>query len=198
MIDEAESQKVPEGFVLVPIETIEKVRVGLRDWELPDNRYAALDAINSDFAAAPKPEKAEPLQGLSETSEELGGYTPDFCDANCTWRDHHPECERADHSEQHLEMVEPAAQEPISYTPGRWFQARSIDEMQAKTHTEQIEWFRPADQLPDDDTTVLFIEAGEFDVFMGYLDADQWRAELHGEPIGAVAWWAHLPEGPEQ
>lgn len=64
------------------------------------------------------------------------------------------------------------------------------------SHTETIEWFRPGDKLPDDDTTVLFIEAGEVEAFIGWLDGNQWRAEPDGTPIEAVAWWANMPEGP--
>lgn len=33
------------------------------------------------------------LQALRDENERLGLYDPDkFCDANCAWSDHHPDC----------------------------------------------------------------------------------------------------------
>ena len=63
--------------------------------------------------------------------------------------------------------------------------------------SELIEWHRAADVLPDADTTVLVIEAGEVEVWPGYLDGDVWR-NADGFPLATVLFWAHMPEGPQQ
>lgn len=63
--------------------------------------------------------------------------------------------------------------------------------------SELIEWQRADAALPDSDTTVLVIPAGEVEVWPGYLDGEQWR-NSDGFPLGEVLFWANMPEGPEQ
>lgn len=63
--------------------------------------------------------------------------------------------------------------------------------------SELIEWFKADEKLPDSDTTVLVIEAGEVEVWPGYLDGDVWR-NADGFPLPAVLFWAPMPEGPMQ
>jgi hypothetical protein len=64
---------------------------------------------------------------------------------------------------------------------------------------EMIQW-RPADQSPDDDTTVMIqvppedTLTGTSEVWFGYRDGDTWR-EVDGMPVQAT-WWADLPAGP--
>jgi hypothetical protein len=62
--------------------------------------------------------------------------------------------------------------------------------------TTAINWISVADQLPDDDMTVLVADV-ENDVWMGFHDGDSgWRyanATLVGDP---VTHWAELPDGP--
>jgi hypothetical protein len=65
------------------------------------------------------------------------------------------------------------------------------------TQSEIIDWFRPVEMLPDDDTTVLVITGGEVEVWPGFLDGDVWRS-ADGFPLPDVLFWAHMPEGPEQ
>jgi len=65
------------------------------------------------------------------------------------------------------------------------------------TQSEIIDWFRPVEMLPDDDTTVLVITAGEVEVWPGYLDGDGFRS-AEGFPLPDVLFWAHMPEGPAQ
>lgn len=62
--------------------------------------------------------------------------------------------------------------------------------------TSTIEWRRPADRLPDDDTTVLASIDGE--VFDAWLDGgDEWR-DASGMPARTPDWWAHMPEAPQE
>lgn len=62
--------------------------------------------------------------------------------------------------------------------------------------SELIEWFNPAGQMPDADTTVLLIVGGDVEACVGYHDGERW-IEVTGIPIGApVVCWAHMPEGP--
>lgn len=65
------------------------------------------------------------------------------------------------------------------------------------SHIEQIEWHQSSETLPDDDTTVLIIQGGDVDAFVGWLDGEQWRY-VDGMPCDNVIWWAHMPEGPAQ
>lgn len=58
-----------------------------------------------------------------------------------------------------------------------------------------IEWKRTADELPDDDTTVLISEC-DGEVWIGWLDAEQWRDAL-GMPIATPIWWSEMPEAPK-
>jgi hypothetical protein len=62
--------------------------------------------------------------------------------------------------------------------------------------TQSIQWIAVADQLPDDDMTVLIADT-ENDVTLGFHDGDAgWRycnAALVGDP---VTHWAELPDGP--
>lgn len=62
---------------------------------------------------------------------------------------------------------------------------------------EYIRWHHTTEQLPDADTTVLIIQGGDVDAFVGWLDGDQWRF-ADGMPCDNVLWWAHMPEGPAQ
>lgn len=63
--------------------------------------------------------------------------------------------------------------------------------------SEIIEWFRPEERLPDDDTTVLVIHGGDDEVFLGFHDAGRWK-DADGFLMDNVVFWAHLPEGPAQ
>ena len=62
--------------------------------------------------------------------------------------------------------------------------------------TTAINWISVADQLPDDDMTVLIADT-ENDVTLGFHDGDAgWRycnAERVGDP---VTHWAELPDSP--
>jgi hypothetical protein len=62
--------------------------------------------------------------------------------------------------------------------------------------TQSIYWIAVANQLPDDDMTVLIADT-ENDVTLGFHDGDSgWRycnAALVGDP---VTHWAELPDGP--
>ncbi|WP_153114598.1 hypothetical protein [Rhodocyclus tenuis] len=63
--------------------------------------------------------------------------------------------------------------------------------------TETIIWHPTAEQLPDSDTTVLItgnVEAGN--VWLGYLDGEQWR-NADGWPIDPPTAWATMPAGLE-
>lgn len=62
---------------------------------------------------------------------------------------------------------------------------------------EIIEWHDvSADDMPDADTTVLIIEAGEVEATMGYYDYGVWR-NLDSWPLpNAPVYWANLPKGP--
>lgn len=66
--------------------------------------------------------------------------------------------------------------------------------------SEIIEWFDPAEQMPDSDTTVLLIISGDPETSLGYHDGTTWLEALgvmDGFPImDDVLFWAHLPEGP--
>ena len=63
--------------------------------------------------------------------------------------------------------------------------------------SEIIEWFRTEDSLPDDDTTVLVIQGGDAEVFLGFYDNVRWK-DADGFLLNDVIFWAHMPEGPEQ
>lgn len=63
--------------------------------------------------------------------------------------------------------------------------------------SEIIEWFRTEDSLPDDDTTVLVIQGGDTEVFLGFYDSGRWK-DADGFLLNDVIFWAHMPEGPEQ
>lgn len=56
-------------------------------------------------------------------------------------------------------------------------------------------WTRCVDELPDEETTVLVAtDAG--DVWLGFLDAGQWR-QVSAEPFTErVTHWMDLPEAP--
>ena len=64
-------------------------------------------------------------------------------------------------------------------------------------YSEIIEWFDPADEMPDADLTVLILPSGEVDTVFGFFDGERWR-DSEGFAVGAVAFWAHKPEGPAQ
>jgi hypothetical protein len=66
-----------------------------------------------------------------------------------------------------------------------------------KSMTETIEWHRADEVLPDADTDVLCICAGEIEAWMGFLDGDQWRKD-DGWPVNGVLFWAYAPTGPWQ
>lgn len=56
-----------------------------------------------------------------------------------------------------------------------------------------MNWTATTTRLPDDDNVVLVAADGE--VWVGYLDAGQWR-DLDGMPLGQVTHWCDLPEAP--
>jgi hypothetical protein len=59
-----------------------------------------------------------------------------------------------------------------------------------------IEWFTPAEQMPDDDTFVLLAADGETDT--GYLQDGAWYRDMSMPvEVGAPDFWAHIPAGPE-
>lgn len=70
------------------------------------------------------------------------------------------------------------------------------------TLAEIIEWHAPSDEMPDADTTVLLIIAGDIEVRVGYFNGKVWCeaiGALDGFPImDDVLFWSHLPEGPMQ
>jgi len=62
--------------------------------------------------------------------------------------------------------------------------------------TTPIEWFRPGQQLPDDETLVIMAIGGETDT--GYLAGSVWIRDM-SMPVESPApdWWAHFPAAPE-
>ena len=58
-------------------------------------------------------------------------------------------------------------------------------------------WIPVADQLPDDDSSVLIALNGESGepVWIGYHDADGWHSS-EGMPV-AVTHWQDIPAGPD-
>jgi len=68
---------------------------------------------------------------------------------------------------------------------------------------EEIEWFAPAERLPDDEIFVL-ISDGAGNVTTGSTLDGAWLAYREcefpadkGTCVATPAWWAHLPAGPE-
>ena len=62
-------------------------------------------------------------------------------------------------------------------------------------NTEQITWIAVAEQLPDDDETVLvFCPVAHEPVWLGYLDAGLWYW-IDGR-AAAPTHWAAFPVGP--
>lgn len=70
------------------------------------------------------------------------------------------------------------------------------------TMAEIIEWHAPADEMPDADTTVLLIIAGDTEVHFGFYNGAIWcegAGSIAGFPVmDDVLFWAHMPEGPLQ
>lgn len=64
-----------------------------------------------------------------------------------------------------------------------------------KAMSELIEWFDPAEQMPDSDTTVMVKLSGEADAWMGYHDGERW-IDVTGFPMAVPIIWAHVPQGP--
>lgn len=63
--------------------------------------------------------------------------------------------------------------------------------------TEQVDWIKTSDELPDCDTTVLmFIGSGSEPVWIGYFDDDRWRF-ADGSSCQTPLAWADLPAGPK-
>jgi hypothetical protein len=69
--------------------------------------------------------------------------------------------------------------------------------------TTTLEWFAPAEQLPDDEVLVL-TSRGAGEVTTGYTADGDWfldDAEYPNpavcEPVSAPDFWAHFPAGPE-
>ena len=65
--------------------------------------------------------------------------------------------------------------------------------------TETIEWIACADDLPDDDETVLIYVPGDDaePVMVGYLDGDEWRDGTAYPVLSEVVAWARMPGGPK-
>lgn len=63
--------------------------------------------------------------------------------------------------------------------------------------SETIEWFRPEESLPDNDETVLVIQGGDTEAFLGFFDSNRWK-DADGFMLNDVIFWANMPEGPEQ
>lgn len=63
--------------------------------------------------------------------------------------------------------------------------------------SEIIEWVKPDEMLPDSDDTVLVIQGGDAEVFLGFFDNGRWK-DADGFMLNDVIFWANMPEGPEQ
>ena len=63
--------------------------------------------------------------------------------------------------------------------------------------SELIEWFCPEERLPKDDESVLLIQGGDPEVWMGYWDGEAWLSD-EGFVLRSVLFWAAKPEGPLQ
>jgi hypothetical protein len=62
---------------------------------------------------------------------------------------------------------------------------------------ETIKWIDTLEQLPDDDLTVLIWSASsDQGVWIGYMDADEWRFVDGSKCLELVTHWAELPKGP--
>lgn len=58
-----------------------------------------------------------------------------------------------------------------------------------------VVWRRPADELPDDEMTVLLALA-DGEVWTGFHDAGSWRFVSADLIETEVLWWAHFPAPP--
>lgn len=62
-------------------------------------------------------------------------------------------------------------------------------------NTETLTWFTPAEQMPDDEQTVLLDMPGADErIWPGYRDGDEWRL-ADGMPAPRVCRWAEMPRG---
>jgi len=59
----------------------------------------------------------------------------------------------------------------------------------------EIEWKRTADEVPDDDMTVL-VALSDGEVWTGYCDAGWWRYVSGDRIEPKVVFWAEFPEPP--
>ena len=57
-------------------------------------------------------------------------------------------------------------------------------------------WISAAEELPDDDTTVL-IALDDGEVWTGYHDAGEWLYVSGDQMEATVTHWQHLPEPPK-
>lgn len=84
--------------------------------------------IKALLSASPKPETPALFKQYDEkVSEQLWGAPkpekaePDFCDKNCTWLDHHPDCEKADLIDAIMQTsAELGGYEPVAQAPVAW------------------------------------------------------------------------------
>ena len=60
---------------------------------------------------------------------------------------------------------------------------------------EQITWKKTADEVPDDDLTVL-VQYADGEVELGFLDAGKWRCFDACPAVEVPVFWAQLPGGP--
>lgn len=58
-----------------------------------------------------------------------------------------------------------------------------------------IEWHPAADDLPDEDISVL-IATGDGEVYAGFLDCGNWRHLTSDRVSETVTHWAHYPAPP--
>lgn len=58
-----------------------------------------------------------------------------------------------------------------------------------------ITWIRAADQLPDDDITVLIVD-GEENLEMGFFDGQTWRYTSSDIVFCGVIFWSEIPQFP--
>lgn len=59
--------------------------------------------------------------------------------------------------------------------------------------TEVITWIPIAEQVPDDDTTVL-LDHADADPWPGWYTDGQWY-QADAMPVDPPKYWAHMPEG---
>lgn len=63
----------------------------------------------------------------------------------------------------------------------------------------EVCWIACADEMPDDDRTVLYYAPREDEpIWLGYVDGGRWHADNGAELRYPVTHWADLPAPPEE